>query len=328
MKDDQNIDELLNSFIDEELSERQHTEVRRLIENNPELAQKLKELRRYRQLLSSLPLSQAPEDMLEDIKDSLERRALSAQPGEHFDDAKGAKELFLRKALSLAAVAALVCILAGVIYTIVVPKNFRSRPITAKNWQEPERNKPSVIKQKKTLPIFDFKVEIQTADTTAVNTFVSKWFRETSLSGGLTPPLRSDGNFRSVSCSVQQLKALLFDLKSIRHRFDSTVLVVQSNAADSPVTIRSVTLEQIEQIAAQKEPQNCIALAGKLAALNNINQLMPGNKVLAAFEDKNPAFVTIPKPVLTSSEKTIKKPDSSLENERNLQLTVIVTHSE
>ena len=44
MKQNQNIDELLNGFIDEELTTRQHTEVKRLIKNDAQIAKRLKEL--------------------------------------------------------------------------------------------------------------------------------------------------------------------------------------------------------------------------------------------------------------------------------------------
>ena len=46
MSKSQNIDELLNGFIDGELTARQQTEVQRLITHNPEVEQRLRQLQK------------------------------------------------------------------------------------------------------------------------------------------------------------------------------------------------------------------------------------------------------------------------------------------
>ena len=60
MKNDIDIDELLNSYIDGELTERQKTEVQRLISHDPEIAKRLAQLKKCRLLVASLHLKDKP----------------------------------------------------------------------------------------------------------------------------------------------------------------------------------------------------------------------------------------------------------------------------
>ena len=119
MNEDINIEELLNSFVDGELSQRQETEVKRLIKHDPEAARVLDEIQMCRSLLTSLPNESAPDGTLDEIKTTLERRTLLDAQSKTYDERAGAKHLFMRKALSYAAMFILVGILAGVIYNII-----------------------------------------------------------------------------------------------------------------------------------------------------------------------------------------------------------------
>ena len=71
-----NLEELLSSYIDGELSERQCNEVKRLIGHNEQAAAMLKEMQKYKALLGSLPQAQAPAHLFENVRASLERSVL------------------------------------------------------------------------------------------------------------------------------------------------------------------------------------------------------------------------------------------------------------
>jgi hypothetical protein len=73
MKPNPNLDELLCSFMDGELSPRQRTEVQRMATRDAEVARRLQQLQSCRSLFRALPLEKAPSDLLEQIKVSLER---------------------------------------------------------------------------------------------------------------------------------------------------------------------------------------------------------------------------------------------------------------
>ena len=69
-----NIDELLNGFLDGELDDRHQTEVQRLLKHDKQIAERLKSLRNCKRIVSSLPYAEAPDGMLENIKASLEEK--------------------------------------------------------------------------------------------------------------------------------------------------------------------------------------------------------------------------------------------------------------
>ena len=71
MKANRETDELLCSFIDGELPLRQQTEVQRLVARDPEVAQRLRQLQNCTNLVSALPRAEAPGEMLEQIRVSL-----------------------------------------------------------------------------------------------------------------------------------------------------------------------------------------------------------------------------------------------------------------
>ncbi len=65
------IDELLSCYIDDELSDRGRTEIKRLIQHDKNIAAKLGKLRKQKQLLNCLPVAPAPEGLLQEINVSL-----------------------------------------------------------------------------------------------------------------------------------------------------------------------------------------------------------------------------------------------------------------
>ena len=121
MKEIPNIDELLNSFIDGELPARQQTEVQRLIAHDEKVAQRLRQLEKCKMLLNSLPVAEAPPQILENVKASLAGRTLLGEHPSAFDEHLGARHLLGRKLFAAAAMLGLVGILTAVVYTIVAP---------------------------------------------------------------------------------------------------------------------------------------------------------------------------------------------------------------
>ena len=92
MKIKPDIDELLNGFIDGELSSRQQTEVQRLIANDTQVQQRLKQLKKTKLLVGSLPFVEAPSDTFELVTTSLERRTLLDEQPTSIDQYAGARQ--------------------------------------------------------------------------------------------------------------------------------------------------------------------------------------------------------------------------------------------
>ena len=141
---------------------------------------------------------------------------------------------------------------------------------------------------------------------------------------------RRDGGQRvyTVAGSREAVNLLLSDLANIWERFDSTRLLVETGQADEGVVVDNVKTEQIAEIIKQDSPEGRIRVAKDIAAFNRIGEQLPGKEIFAAISYESGDLLTIPKPVLTSSEKPITKPASGAEAEQKVLLTIVVAGSE
>ena len=231
-----NIEELLNSFIDGELTERERTEVQRLISHDAQVAQRLRELQKTQMLVGSLPRAEAPAQIMNGIKASLERDKVSDEPvwsAERFEKRVGARHLLARKVLAAAAMIGLVAIFGGVIYTIVAPDaDYRAVPTMA----------------------FNGRLELKTKALMEVDAFINRAIEDNELSDCVS--LKSRGNRRvySITCSREDLNLLLADLANIWERFDSSTLFVEAKPPADQVVVNGVSAEQIAKLITIPKP--------------------------------------------------------------------------
>lgn len=257
-----NIEELLNSFIDGELPERDRTEIQRLISHDREVAQRLRDLQRCKMLVSSLPRAEAPAEMLEQIKASLEERVPLAQEPSGFAERVGARHLLVRKVLTAAAMIGLVAVLAAVVYTIVVPES------------------PSHAMA------FKGRLELKTSNLLVVDAAINRAIEENGLSDYISPRREGDKSVYAISCSREALGLLLADLENVWGRFDSATLFVDTKAPGGQVVVEDVTAEQIGNLINPVKP---IVLKHE----------EPIEKPATPLKDKKKVHLTI---VLTGSE--------------------------
>ena len=103
MYDKNKLDELLNAYMDDQLDERRRTEVKRLLQHDPEIEARLTELMKLRSLLAAVPAAEAPQDLVENIKTKIEQRSFTRPGVDYLDKTEGARQLLWRRAISIAA---------------------------------------------------------------------------------------------------------------------------------------------------------------------------------------------------------------------------------
>jgi hypothetical protein len=328
MKVNPKIDELLNSFIDGELSPRQQTEVQRLIAHDPQAGQRLRQLQKCRMLLASLPFTDAPAGMLENIKASLEKKALPYEQPSPLEERQGRRHLFVRKVLAVAAMVGLMAVLSVVIYSIVTPSAPPKTPIVA------NRNLPEIIEPVTSPPTavaveFNGRLELKTNSFVEVDASINKAIAENDFLNCITLAREADSSEYVLVCSRKGLSGLLADLENIWARLDSATMLIQTKEFGRPIVVNAVTPQQIGEIACQDSFERSIEVAKDFAVLNNIADLLPGREVLTAVNDRTSAFVIIPgipKPVLTGWPKTIKESTTQptfVPAKVNLTITII-----
>ncbi|MFQ6035499.1 MAG: anti-sigma factor family protein, partial [Sedimentisphaerales bacterium] len=296
-----NIDELLNSFIDGELTASQQSEVERLIADDAQIARRLQQLQKTKMLVSSLPRAQAPGQITEQVKARSPARQLLAQQTV-FSKREGARQLLVRRVLAAAAMIALVAISAGVIYTIVAPEAVSERPAER---AVTVREMPSLAAEAG----FSGRLELKTSALLAVDGFINRVIDENGLSDSVSSQRQPGQSLYSLTCSRQSLNLLLADLQSIWQKCDSARLFVDTEEFGEPVTIDAITAEQIAEIINQDGLERSIEVAKDFAVLNKMAELMPGKQIATAIDDKKVDLITLPKPVFTEyPRKTTKEP--------------------
>lgn len=327
MKENPNIDELLNSFIDGELTAGQQTEVQQLVAHNPQIAKRLRELQRCKMLVGSLPCDEAPAGLLNDVKASLARRTLLDQQSSVIDERAGTRHLLARKVLAAAAMIGLVAVLGVVIYTIVAPEPVPEVPIAIED-QQPLEIIEAVESRESLIAIeFNGRLELKTSALIAVDAFVNRAIQDNGLSNSLSPVRRPDKSVYSINCSREELNLLLADLEYIWAELDSATLFVETDVFNRQVEVEAVSTKQIAEIVGQDSEQMCIKVAKDFAVLNSMTELLPGKEVLSAMRDGSRSLITIPRPVLTGSQKTIKKPSARSKDNQTVHLTIVVATS-
>jgi hypothetical protein len=218
-----NIEELLNGYIDGELTERHRTEVERLISHDARIAQRLRELQKCKMLVSSLPRAEAPDEMLEQIKASLEERAPLAQEPSGFAERVGARHLLVRKVLTAAAMIGLVAVLAAVVYTIVVPEGLSG------------------------VVAFKGRLVLKTTNLLAVDAAINNAIEHNGISKHGGSGRQGDKNVYVLSSSREAMSSLLGDLKNVWGSFDSATLFVKTKTSGERV-VDNVSTEQIADL--------------------------------------------------------------------------------
>jgi len=303
MKEIPNMDELLNSFIDGELPPRQQTEVQRLIAHDEKIAQRLRQLQKCKMLLSSLPVAEAPPQILENVKVSLARRTLLGEQPSAFDERVGARHLLGRKVFAAAAMLGLVGILTAVVYTIVAPQPVTQGPVAIER-----RDLPPIIEVVEPAPRliaapFSGRLELQTNYLPAVVAFINRAIEENIPSDEWIASGRSDVREpHALICSSESFNLLSAELGNIWDKLDSATLFVDTEVFGQRIVVDAVTAEQIAGIVNQDDSKRRIEVAKGL--------IIP------------------PKPVLTSNQKTITKAVTVTETDKNVHLTITVTASD
>jgi hypothetical protein len=277
MKDNMDIDELLNGFIDGELTQKQLAEVNRLIAHDPDIAKRLQELKKCKLLLGSMPCAEAPADMLEDIKLALERRTLLGHSADR-ERLNGARHLLYRKMLSAAAMLMLATALVGVVAYILIGTGNAGKQIADEDLFKPTAKvEPAAAEKAASQAIavaggFTGRLELKTNTPVAVRAIAENNF----LEYGNQDAQIADGIY-VLNCSRRELSSLFADLENIWTKLDSTALFIETGQAGNQVAVKSVTVQQIIEIADQNNLPGQLALAKDFSALNDISGHLPGN---------------------------------------------------
>ena len=318
------IDELLNSFIDGELTAAEQAEVEQLTVQDMRVARRLRQLQKCKMLVGSLPRLDVPAEVSEGIRAlAAGRRASLARmtvPGDEWarQERAGKRHLLVRRVLAAAAMIGLAAVLAGVIYMIVTPQTSPERPVALEAW------KPGLGISAS--PAFSGRLELKTSSLPEVSAFIGTAIEENGLVDSSGPTRRQDRRVYSVNCSRKDLNLLLANMETIWPELDAATLFVDTQVFGRHVVVNGVRTEQIAQIAGQDNPETREHLAKDLDALNTVVASVPGREILSAIQGagKNLVREWVPRPVETGKMDNSRKSPSRAEEQKTVRLTIVV----
>jgi hypothetical protein len=325
------IEELLNSYLDGELSSQDCAEVQRLVREDKSIARRLRQLERCRILVSSLPPAEPPAELVSGIKELL--RSRSAGVGgefEHIDRRRGEQHLLARQVVAAAVMIGLFGLMGAVVYKIVSPERQVTPVVAVQPVVKPEvlpvETKKTVAAEDKT-GVGLYSLRLQTADFVAVDAFVNKLLDESSW---LRYEVTKDGRSRSVYrvlCSRAGLETLVSDLSAVWSKFDSVTFVVHTDSIGQYVAVEQVRPEQITDIVKQDALAGRVKAAKDFAVLNTVEQASQEGRMLALVDHAYPELTVIPRPVLTSGEKRVAAVPENPSDRVRVDLNIVVTGS-
>jgi hypothetical protein len=329
MNDNRETEELLNAFIDGESSPREQTEVKRLIDNDPQAAKRLKELQKCKSLLSSLPHQQAPSKILTNVMAKISAgdsaSAQSGQSGQQTFRSKrkalGEIQLFIRKTLTAAAMFILVFGLVLVIYQIVSPQ--KTQPVARKTSASKGvlENRTVVketiaVKAEKTAPLSNVsagspvqaaagvltaRLELKTK-TQDARIAIQKLLEEKLAPDFVVLPSEAEKTIYTLNCSGEKIAAVQADLENVWNEFASAVLLVETDKPGRLIVIDKITASQVADIASQQNLERQLKAASYFSIVNNIRQ----SRFAADTTSSKPN--DIPRPLLAKDEQAKPSP--------------------
>ncbi|HSW00788.1 MAG TPA: hypothetical protein VLI39_11490 [Sedimentisphaerales bacterium] len=330
MKPNTNLDELLSSFIDGELSPRQRTEVQRMAAHDPSVAKRLRQLQNCRTLFCSLPPAEAPGDMLEQIRQSLERKTLLQEQPVAARRATGVIHLVFRKLVAAAAMIALLAFLGAIVYQVVAPVSGPDPTITVAV-APPEtistdtggRMPPMVVEDKG----FCGRLEFQTAMFVSTDAFVKRAIGVCGLENLAQPEVMGNRSVYRVVGARADICRLVASLGSLWNQMDSASLHVDRLQGAAPVVVEAATADQVATVVARNSTEASIETAQVYAAMNHMARTMPGSELPSTLSDDMGslwAMHAVPMPKLTGPEKPTQAIHTPAEGTAQASLTIVL----
>ena len=294
------LEELLSGCIDGQLSERQQTELRRIMEHQPQLKEQLKLLEKQSRLLRQLPVEKAPAGLADEIGASLQRRLLLASSEQTVSESRHRKLPAIRRMVSAAAlVLAPLALLGAVMITILWP--FGSEPsidnelagrtglkvVGPGAGAADETRYASVLPE----PSLEARLVLSTAQPIATNDYIEKRIYSSGLLGYTVSRRDADITTYTIVCSAEDMQGFVGELEGLLPHCDISTLTVSATDGKS-ARVDSVSPEQIGPLLEATDPQKREELARLFAEQNK-------DKALAKESDGAVGEKDISKPPAT-----------------------------
>jgi hypothetical protein len=315
MSENMNIEELLNGYLDGELTTRQETEVQRLIAHDEEVAQQLRTLERCKLLVGSLPPAEAPADMLSQMQAVAERRARLTEDATRTKRGAGARHLLYRKLVTAAALLMLVGALGYVVYVIVSPGDDMSRPgALGEGAVSAGLVDGAVVAGDAGVEGgLDGAIVLRTRQLYLLDQFTQNLVDRNLGARYSVERLPEVSTIFTFRCGRERFTQMMREYGLAWTNVESSRVVLEGQGTMESVDVAIAEADDIAEIFTERDHGRRVALARALSLSN------------AGGDEQSPLDV-IPKPVLTTPEKTVTT-EADVEGDI-VQISLVLEHIE
>lgn len=271
------IDELITLLIDGEQTERQKTELKRLVRHDEAVKERFYAVYRQKKFLSALPVEKAPSTLVNDVTAAIERKNILSTFDRDEQGVYGSRHLLLRRVLTTAAMFLLpLGLLAWVVFQILKPVSQPTgtdAPIVS--LIPPQRSGVESIREPvgeliRSMP-FDAILTFQTDQHITVSNFVEKAIYDQGLTTAMLPNRTVDVTTYQVTASPEKIAALVDSIDSLWIRCDTISLAVLDDAGNESINIENIRPAQIKMLAEKRSSAELRQVAGQIQ-LSNASQ--------------------------------------------------------
>ncbi|MCD6395632.1 MAG: hypothetical protein J7M40_19280 [Planctomycetes bacterium] len=310
------LEELLSAYIDDELPERQRTQVKRLVEHDEKIADDLRYLEKQKELLAALPVVSAPGDMLNGVKAAVERKAVSADADRVEARDEAPRRIYTRRLSATAAmILAPVGILAWVVWTIIMPLSNPGSP------KEPlvGHGGPGVVVKSPGISFpLTASLQLTTPQVISMGDFINKAIYKYNLVNFTANISAGDASKTyTITAGREQIVNLLTDLAGVWDKCDSTSMTVHGRAMSAHARVENITPQQaiaLYQVDIFDDP---FRLAGNFDRMNRILRSMPGYGII-----ETGPMTAIELPIPTSGIRKDQPEQTGTVNNATLFITI------
>jgi hypothetical protein len=275
-------DELISLYIDGQASERQVTELKRLMLHDSSIGERINALRRQQQVLGALPVEAAPASLAEDIRAAIERKLVTADSAVRSQAVLANSRLFARRLMAVAAMFLLpLGVLALVVFQIMKPavegpadyianRDFMEDNPTVAAPSGEETGIPDTLPFKGTLVL-----RTRTDEYMTVSSAVKETVEKMDLLEQTFPDRTADTVRFQITASPGQIAALVDALAVTRPQCRQVLLQVQEgDFEDQMIEIPNIENEQLKILVYEDSPAMFARLASRYALANrNVDPL-------------------------------------------------------
>ena len=325
------IDELLNDLVDDQATERQETEFKRLAKHDPAIVDRLEAMRRQKRILNALPIESAPVSLAEEISSVLERKLILGDfPGDEQTIA-GTGHLFLRRILTTAAMLLLpLGLLSFVVYEIMRPASVGPAVYVSTDQTLAQEDQDNLATSMSTLDRelpFNGILTFSTDQQTTVSSYVEKTVFDKNLINYTVPNRTADAAIYQITAPPDKIKGLIDSLEKIWPLCQTVTLSVVDRSGNKAIEISQVQSEQVVALALENDRKMLDHLAGQYAVANENKKTLYAQNEASELRDIGlDASPRLAMPILTG--RTEAEPQPSIQGQPTVRLSIQIKQSD